>query len=109
MSLSGLVTKVGFMNKTATVTVSRWVVHKQTGKRLIRSKKFLVHDEMNQLRMEDSVLIQNCPPISARKRFTLRKVTSSPEAEREEAHARLAAEAAAAASGSSQPENVAHA
>lgn len=32
MSLKGIVTKVGVMRKTATVTVSRWVIHKQTGK-----------------------------------------------------------------------------
>lgn len=32
MSLSGIVTKVGAIRKTATVTVSRWVIHKQTGK-----------------------------------------------------------------------------
>lgn len=32
MTFKGIVTKVGVMKKTATVTVSRWVVHKQTGK-----------------------------------------------------------------------------
>jgi len=45
MSFLGLVTKAGFMKKTATVTVSRWVIDKKTGKRISRSKKFLVHDE----------------------------------------------------------------
>ncbi|ETW77233.1 hypothetical protein HETIRDRAFT_327712, partial [Heterobasidion irregulare TC 32-1] len=89
MAFTGLVTKVGFMNKTATVTVSRWVFHKLTGKRILRSTKLLVHDEKNQLRMDDSVLIRNCPPISARKRFTLEKVVKSPEQERERAHAGL--------------------
>lgn len=32
MAFNGIVTKAGFMKKTATVTVSRWVVHKLTGK-----------------------------------------------------------------------------
>jgi hypothetical protein len=32
MAFTGIVTKVGAMNKTATVTVSRWIVHKTTGK-----------------------------------------------------------------------------
>jgi len=32
MAFNGVVTKAGFMNKTATVTVSRWVIHKLTGK-----------------------------------------------------------------------------
>ncbi|KAI8996216.1 hypothetical protein BD414DRAFT_533930 [Trametes punicea] len=105
MSLVGQVTKVGFMNKTATVTVSRFILHPKTGKRLERSKKYLTHDESNStlnarltflvLRMNDTVLIRNCPPISARKRFTLEKVIKSPEREREALHARQAAEAAA--------------
>ena len=66
MSFVGVVTKAGFMNKTATVTVSRWVIDKRTGKvggdrsnilprappynlfqRISRDKKFLVHDERN--------------------------------------------------------------
>ena len=32
MAFVGRVTKVGCMQKTATVTVTRWVVHKKTGK-----------------------------------------------------------------------------
>ncbi|KAI9508264.1 hypothetical protein F5148DRAFT_935365 [Russula earlei] len=87
MSFLGVVTKAGFMKKTATVTVSRWVIEKKTGKRISRSKKFLVHDARDQLRVEDLVLIRNCPPISARKRFMLEKVVRSPETERDLAHA----------------------
>ncbi len=40
-----------------------------------------------ELRVDDSVLIRNCPPVSARKRFTLEKVVRSPETERDLAHA----------------------
>ncbi|TBU24219.1 nucleic acid-binding protein [Dichomitus squalens] len=94
MSFIGQVTKVGYMSKTATVTVSRFITHAKTGKRLERSKKYLTHDETSQLRLNDTVLIRNCPPISARKRFTLEKVLKSPERAREELHARQAAEAA---------------
>ncbi|KDQ49603.1 hypothetical protein JAAARDRAFT_42715 [Jaapia argillacea MUCL 33604] len=93
MAFTGLVTKVGCMNKTATVTVSRWAVHKITGKRIERSKKFLTHDEENQLRLNDTVLIRNCPPISARKRFKLDKILRSPETERDLAHAKQDGEA----------------
>ncbi|KAI1795487.1 nucleic acid-binding protein [Ganoderma leucocontextum] len=95
MSLIGQVTKVGYMNKTATITVSRYIYHARTGKRIERSKKYLTHDETNQLRLNDTALIRNCPPISARKRFMLEKVLKSPEGAREELHARQAAEAAA--------------
>jgi small subunit ribosomal protein S17 len=63
MALTGVVTKVGYMNKTATVTIPRYVIHKITGKvhfpsthtkmtlicfqRIERSKKILTHDEHN--------------------------------------------------------------
>ncbi|KAH8091736.1 nucleic acid-binding protein [Cristinia sonorae] len=90
MSFTGVVTKVGAMQKTATVTVSRWVVHERTRKRMQRSKKFLVHDEKDQLRINDSVVIRNCPPISARKRFTLEHILRSPETEHDELLRRLA-------------------
>ncbi|KAI0321498.1 hypothetical protein OF83DRAFT_1051085 [Amylostereum chailletii] len=79
MTLNGIVSKCGFMNKTATVTVSRWVVHDKTGK--------------VQLRLDDAVVIRNCPPVSARKRFALDRVLRSPERERAQAHAALAAAA----------------
>jgi len=82
MAFQGIVTKAGFMNKTATVTVSRWVMHKLTGKRIERSKKYLVHDEENKLRKADTVIIRNCPPVSARKRFALEKILKSPENDR---------------------------
>lgn len=81
MAFTGIVTKVGVMKKTATVTVSRWVLHKTTGKRFERSKKYLTHDEKNSLQINDHVVIRNCPPISARKRFTLERIVHSPETE----------------------------
>ncbi|KIP02245.1 hypothetical protein PHLGIDRAFT_112259 [Phlebiopsis gigantea 11061_1 CR5-6] len=90
MSFTGIVTKAGFMNKTATVTVSRHVAHPRTGKVLERSKKYLTHDENNKLRINDTVTIRNCPPISARKRFTLEKIVKSPETERDLRHAQQA-------------------
>jgi len=49
--------------------------------------KLLILSSFVELHMEDSVLIRNCPPISARKRFTLEKVIRSPETERALAHA----------------------
>ncbi|KAI0037060.1 hypothetical protein K488DRAFT_26676, partial [Vararia minispora EC-137] len=79
MSFIGTVTKQGFMDKTVTVTVRRQFLHKKTGKLLVKGKKFLVHDERNQLLIDDTVLIRNCPPISKRKRFTLESVIASPE------------------------------
>jgi len=87
MAFTGIVTKVGCMNKTATVTVYRNVIHKITGERIERTTKILAHDEHNALRLQDRVLIRNCPPISARKRFKLEKIIHSPETLRDLAHA----------------------
>jgi len=96
MAFTGIVTKVGAMNKTATVTVSRYVVHKRTGKRLERSTKILTHDENNELRLDDTVFIRHTQPISARKRFTLEKILKSPIGEAAAAKAALKAIAVAA-------------
>ncbi|KAF8807707.1 nucleic acid-binding protein [Phlegmacium glaucopus] len=90
MAFNGIVTKAGFMNKTATVTVSRQIIHKLTGKQIERSKKYLVHDEHNVLRQHDIVVIRNCPPISAMKRFKLEKILKSPETEHDLVRARRA-------------------
>ncbi|KII93809.1 hypothetical protein PLICRDRAFT_171516 [Plicaturopsis crispa FD-325 SS-3] len=85
LQLTGIVTKAGYMNKTVTVTVKRWIEHSKTGKRVPRHKKYLTHDEANQLRQDDKVTIKHCRPLSARKRFTLEKVLESPEGRRKEA------------------------
>ena len=63
MFFTGIVTKAGCMNKTATVTVYRNIIHKLTGKvrlppndlwgrintlkRIERTTKILTHDEKN--------------------------------------------------------------
>ncbi|OCH88836.1 nucleic acid-binding protein [Obba rivulosa] len=105
LALTGIVTKAGVMHKTATVTVSRILVHSRTGKRLERSKKYLVHDENNQVLQGDTVIIRNCPPISARKRFALEKIVKSPETERLKLHQEMsrAAEAAERAEAAESP------
>ncbi|CUA69792.1 hypothetical protein RSOLAG22IIIB_08711 [Rhizoctonia solani] len=69
--LKGIVTKAGFMQKTATVTVTRMVEHPHAHKVIASSKKYLVHDPRNELKTGDECNIQNCPPVSARKRFKL--------------------------------------
>ncbi|KAH7102486.1 hypothetical protein BKA62DRAFT_699694 [Auriculariales sp. MPI-PUGE-AT-0066] len=90
MQLIGRVSKAGKMVKTVTVTVERLVTQFPTLKRIKRSNNFLVHDEADALRVDDVVLIRNCPPISKQKKFTLERVLKSPESQLE---ARRAAEA----------------
>ncbi|KAG9087410.1 hypothetical protein FS749_002932 [Ceratobasidium sp. UAMH 11750] len=78
LSLTGVVTKAGYMRKTVTVTVTRYVEHPLTHKRIARSKKYLTHDPKDQLKEGDKCVIRNCPPVSARKRFTLGSIIPSP-------------------------------
>ncbi|KAF9076160.1 hypothetical protein BDP27DRAFT_1210940 [Rhodocollybia butyracea] len=106
MAFRGLVTKVGFMNKTATVTVTRWVAHKITRKRIERTKKYLTHDPENKLQKDDIVIIRNCPPVSARKRFKLETIIESPETERAKMRMRRAEQAKASSATSVSPTSV---
>ncbi|EEB99666.1 hypothetical protein MPER_00613, partial [Moniliophthora perniciosa FA553] len=62
--------------------------------RIERTKKYLTHDPEDKLRKDDVVIIRNCPPISARKRFKLEKIVKSPETERALLRAQRAAEVA---------------
>lgn len=59
----------------------------RTTVRTRRRARIDVTDVLLVLRLHDKVLIRNCPPISARKRFKLEKIINSPETARELAHA----------------------
>ncbi|KAF8601158.1 nucleic acid-binding protein [Ceratobasidium sp. AG-I] len=74
LALQGVVQKVGVMSKTATVLVTRYVEHPLTHKSIARSKKYLVHDPQEKLKLHDMCVIRNCPPVSARKRFVLEEI-----------------------------------
>ena len=68
--LKGVVTS-NKLDKTATVLVERQVMHPLYKKFVKKSKKFSVHDPENQCKEGDLVSIQECPPVSKRKRFEL--------------------------------------
>ncbi|KIO47957.1 30S ribosomal protein S17 [Nitrosospira sp. NpAV] len=55
------------MNKTITVLVERKVKHPLYGKIMIRSKKYHVHDEHNEFHAGDTVIIEECRPLSKTK------------------------------------------
>jgi len=59
------------MDKTISVMVETYKVHKLYGKRVKYSKKFKVHDENNQAKTGDVVRIMETRPLSATKRFRL--------------------------------------
>lgn len=62
------------MQKTITVRVDRRVKHPFYSKFVIRSKKYLAHDEGNQAGIGDKVVIVESRPLSARKRWALQEV-----------------------------------
>jgi small subunit ribosomal protein S17 len=63
-------------NKTISVMVERKVKHPLYGKVIRRSTKFLAHDESNECGEGDTVLIEECRPLSKNKTWRLVKVVS---------------------------------
>ncbi|MBI4525127.1 MAG: 30S ribosomal protein S17 [Deltaproteobacteria bacterium] len=62
------------MQKTVVVSVERTVMHPKYKKYLRRSTKVKAHDEKNECRVGDQVLIVECRPISREKRWRVRQV-----------------------------------
>lgn len=52
-----------------TVRVDRLIMHPLYKKYIRRSKKYAAHDPENRFKVGDSVVIQECPPVSKRKRW----------------------------------------
>lgn len=59
------------MDKTVTVLVERRVMHPLYKKFIRRSKMYAAHDEANLCKEGDLVQIEECPPISKRKTWTV--------------------------------------
>ena len=59
------------MDKTIVVSVSRTVKHPQYKKYVRRAKKYKAHDERNEGRVGDTVVIRESRPLSAEKRWRL--------------------------------------
>jgi len=72
-TLQGVVTS-DKMEKSATVTIERRVKHPLYGKIIKRSTKLSIHDEANECGIGDTVLIEQCRPISKTKSWKLVKV-----------------------------------
>jgi small subunit ribosomal protein S17 len=62
------------MEKTVTVLVERRVSHPIYGKFLRRSTKVHAHDEANECRIGDVVVVEQCRPLSKSKTWRLVKV-----------------------------------
>jgi small subunit ribosomal protein S17 len=83
---SRAVTKTGLvisdkMQKTIVVKVSTKIRHPLYGKVVKQGAKFKVHDEKNEAKTGDTVMISHTRPLSKDKRWTLVKIIERPKLE----------------------------
>ena len=62
------------MEKTVTVLVERQVMHPTIGKVVTRTKKYHAHNDNNDAKMGDRVVIEECKPISKTKAWRVAKL-----------------------------------
>ena len=67
------------MDKSITVQVERKVMHPLYKKYIRRSTRFHAHDESNDCRAGDKVVIQQCKPVSKTKNWRLVEVVERAE------------------------------
>jgi small subunit ribosomal protein S17 len=64
------------MQKTIVVKIENRYPHPIYSKTLIKTKKYLAHDEFEESNIGDEVLLEECRPLSKKKRWKLVKVLS---------------------------------
>ena len=64
------------MQKTIVIKVENRYPHPIYSKTLIKTKKYLAHDELEICNIGDQVLVEECRPLSKRKRWKLIKILS---------------------------------
>lgn len=62
------------MDKSIVVLVERKVRHKLYGKYIRRRVKYMAHDQANECKVGDIVLIEECRPLSKNKRWRVRNI-----------------------------------
>jgi small subunit ribosomal protein S17 len=62
------------MDKSAVVRVDRTVRHTRYKRFIKRTASFMIHDERNECKIGDTVEIVETRPLSARKRWRLRRI-----------------------------------
>lgn len=62
------------MDKTVVVMVETLVRHPLYGKYIKRRKKYMAHDEKNECKIGDKVLIEETRPLSRRKRWRVKEI-----------------------------------
>jgi small subunit ribosomal protein S17 len=69
------------MNKTIAVEIERLIKHPRYGKYIRRTTKLLAHDENNESREGDVVMISPCRPMSRHKSWKLVSVVEKASAQ----------------------------
>ena len=64
------------MEKTIVVQVESRFPHPIYSKTMVKTKKYLVHDEAGNCNLGDQVLVRETRPLSKRKRWTLAQIIS---------------------------------
>ena len=64
------------MQKSIVVKIENRYQHPMYSKILIKTKKYVAHDELEESKVGDQVLVQECRPLSKRKRWKLVKILS---------------------------------
>jgi small subunit ribosomal protein S17 len=71
-------------DKSIVVNIVTHKNHPIYKKRYISSKKVMAHDEKNEAKVGDKVIISETRPLSAKKRFELKKIIERPALREEE-------------------------
>ncbi len=67
------------MNKTRVVVVERRLSHLKYGKHMTRRTKYKAHDEKNEYKTGDRVVIVETRPLSREKRWKVEKLIERPQ------------------------------
>ncbi len=60
------------MDKTVVVSIEYRYLHKIYGKTVIRTKRYMAHDELNSCNIGDQVVLQQSRPMSKKKRWKVK-------------------------------------
>lgn len=69
----GIVTSIK-CEKTIVIATTIRQQHEKYKKVVIKTKKFMAHDEKNECQLGNVVIIEECSPISKNKSWTLKKI-----------------------------------
>ena len=62
------------MEKSVVILVERMFAHKLYGKFIRKQVRYMAHDAKNECQVGDVVLIEECRPLSRRKRWLVRSI-----------------------------------